>query len=909
MSEEIIKRGYKESGVKVGKYQYYDIGDSTLTQLKKYQIIPRKKYGEYSRKKPDGLLVDRRNKNKIDVIAVVEHKQPTSFKSDKQKKSAVEQCNDICQELDANIGIISDGITTIWINPKKGKDENNYVDGKDNERSYTLIKDEDGKEVQERFYINLEDCIDLEKADDDTQNTIFLIERILDSVGKNSSKLERSEQVDPMPLARSVWQDIYINTGKHPTKCLYNVVELFIYKFISDLGLLDPPYSFEYLLNLYKKNGNADNVLKTYAKSVRGEIIDLFPESPKDGTTIINGTIFVTPQGEPVLSQSTLFVNSLQKFDNFGSLKNVKKDFKTKLFENFLKQSQDKSKLGQFFTPRKVVRAIVEMADVENLSEGSRFCDPFCGVGGFLLEPLHYANRKRDFVPKNNKIKPSITYEGYDKGSDDDEERTIILAKANMLIYLSEIIEKNKTLTQKFAKEVFNKTFELITDSNLGTLKKIQREEENKYDLILTNPPYVTSGVKSLKNEIDAEGLDNYYVAGGLGTSGLALEWIVRNLKKGGRAFVILNDTIFNVKKNKSLRDFVLKNCYVNCLISLPVKTFFNTPKKTFILGITKKQNPEDSQEFPVFTYLVSDIGETLDANRFEKPGKSDLEKATNLYKYYRSNPKNFDSLDFDDKRCKVQEISKFKDNYWDIDRWWSQDEKVDLGIEEEVEIINVDEFESEISDLASKLEDYQQELIKLNKKTIGEYESKEVSLGNDDIFEIDNGKRIRKKDIEKAKGDIPVYSSSKYADECLGKVSDEIEEIVSGAQKFEGPCLTVNADGSVGKVFYREGEFYANDILNVIKTEDENINYKYLLYELQNKLSLLGLSWSNKLYKGKLKTVIVDIPVDDEGNFNLDIQKSIASRYDKIQKIKNKITSLSEKISNYEVNIISGQG
>ncbi len=42
------------------------------------------------------------------------------------------------------------------------------------------------------------------------------------------SKLKSIDSVNPLGLARKVWQDIYINTGKAPTKCLYNVVELFI---------------------------------------------------------------------------------------------------------------------------------------------------------------------------------------------------------------------------------------------------------------------------------------------------------------------------------------------------------------------------------------------------------------------------------------------------------------------------------------------------------------------------------------------------------------------------------------------------------------------------------------------------------------------------------------------------------
>ena len=120
-----------------------------------------------------------------------------------------------------------------------------------------------------------------------------------------------------------------------------------------------------------------ESILEYYAKICRPHIRELFPKGD-DGTTIINGTIFVDKNGEPVLSQAHLFKTSLEKYKNFGNLRNIKKEFKTKLFETFLKQSHDKSRLGQFFTPRKVVKAITQMVDFDSIQENARVCDPFC---------------------------------------------------------------------------------------------------------------------------------------------------------------------------------------------------------------------------------------------------------------------------------------------------------------------------------------------------------------------------------------------------------------------------------------------------------------------------------------------------------------------------------------------------
>ncbi|MBO4320766.1 MAG: N-6 DNA methylase, partial [Treponema sp.] len=49
---------------------------------------------------------------------------------------------------------------------------------------------------------------------------------------------------------------------------------------------------------------------------------------------------------------------------------------------------------------------------------------------------------------------------------------------------------------------------------------------------------------------------------------------------------MVLPDGIFYNLSNQKLRDYIIKNCYVEAIISLPLNTFFNTPKKTFVLTI-----------------------------------------------------------------------------------------------------------------------------------------------------------------------------------------------------------------------------------------------------------------------------------------------------------------------------------
>ena len=246
-----------------------------------------------------------------------------------------------------------------------------------------------------------------------------------------------------------------------------------------------------------------------------------------------------------------------------------------------------------------------------------------------------------------------------------------------MLIYFSDLIKDNPGLTRDFA-QLFNDTFILKTNSILGTLAE---PVEEKYDLILTNPPYVTSGSSNLKEEIKkvAE-LENYYKVNAMGVEGLFMEWIVRALKPGGKAFIVVPDGIFNRQNDAKLRKFLLDECFIDAIISLPEKTFFTTIKKTYILALTKKIDKKAAQTTPVFTYLVSEIGETRDVYRFDI-GQNDLQEAVMLFSFFKGNKSNFDKINTD-KRCKIQPISKFVDNVnssWIIDNWWSKEEKIEL--------------------------------------------------------------------------------------------------------------------------------------------------------------------------------------------------------------------------------------
>jgi len=861
MSEELLQRDLIKNSEKIGKWDFYNIGATTLRALKRHKKIRDIDYGILERKKPDALIIQQKQ-----VIAVIEYKTPKEFKTEVQKKKAIKQEIEVAQKLGAKIFIATDTEETVWVNAL----------------TENRIGDENGKKIKTLF--NPKD-----------EKIAELIKKICDSINEQNDNIKPKKLVNPTDLAKSIWQDLFVATGATPENCLYSFVEIFIFKYLSDLKVLREPENFDYLINLYKKR-NEDYVLEYYAKNIRPEIKELFPSGKKDNTTIINGVIFVDIYQKANKSHSSVFRTVLERFDKYPKLENIHRDFKSQLFESFLKESISKKNWGQFFTPIKVVRSIVEMAKNE-IKDGVKICDPACGVGKFLLEPI--ATKLDEFYKiSRSGITPRITIHGFDKGFDKDEQKTIILAKANMLIYFSDLIKDNPGQTQDFAK-LFNDSFTLKTNSILGTLSE---PVEDEYDLILTNPPYVTSGSGNLKDEIKKDGdLINYYKINAMGVEGLFMEWIIRALKPGGKAFIVVPDGILNRQNDKNLRKFILDECYIDGLISLPLNTFFTTNKKTYILAITKKINKKDIQKNPVFTYLVSEIGESRDIYRFDID-QNDLQEAVTSYSFFKGNKKGFEKIN-SDKRCKLQPFSKFLDNIektWIIDKWWTEKEKIELGIVEKKDKVTLLEFASIIEDVGNSIKEFQNEVKEISekKKTKINYKSYSVSK----LFDTERGlSKYTKKYGNIHKGKFPVFSASNNAPLTHIDTFD-----------FDGEYLTWATNGFAGYIKITSGKFSINADRGLLKPKQENLNSKYVKYKLEPILRKLakgrkgekGEDEFTKVYPSMLADIKIDFPVNSNDEIDVFAQNEIVEKIVFIEEIKQKVEECKKKINELNIEV-----
>ena len=84
-SEEQISRRLNKNGISVGEYEFFPLHSTTIKQYKNSGVIEKKGYGNYEKRRADGLVVDRRNKKYPKVLIAIEWKKPKEFQTDKQK--------------------------------------------------------------------------------------------------------------------------------------------------------------------------------------------------------------------------------------------------------------------------------------------------------------------------------------------------------------------------------------------------------------------------------------------------------------------------------------------------------------------------------------------------------------------------------------------------------------------------------------------------------------------------------------------------------------------------------------------------------------------------------------------------------------------------------------------------------
>ena len=233
-------------------------------------------------------------------------------------------------------------------------------------------------------------------------------------------------------------------------------------------------------------------------------------------------------------------------------------DFKGALYEGILqKNGQDKkSGAGQYFTPRALINAIV---DVVNPKIGETVTDPACGTAGFLLAAYTHM-RKQDCMDADKLIHlQSKALKGVDN-------TPLVVTLASMNMYLHGIGLDASPIVCK--------------DSLL------QRPDE-LVDVVLANPPFGARAAGSVQIQRDD------FVINTNNNQLNFLQHIMSMLKVGGRAGVVLPDNVLFEREGAKIREKLLKEFNLHTVLRLPTGIFYAQGVQTNVLFFEKGKASE----------------------------------------------------------------------------------------------------------------------------------------------------------------------------------------------------------------------------------------------------------------------------------------------------------------------------
>ena len=374
----------------------------------------------------------------------------------------------------------------------------------------------------------------------------------------------------------------------------------------------NPDYSkyLDYLLDINNlKNISSGNDVNSQYEDymddvVRGKLLPLIFTEDKD--FILNSK-----------SEENNIIKLIDNFNNIVINDITIKSFSTiSIYEYFNSGYEGKSKnkkLGQFFTPKKIINSILYGCNFKNmimeLSDPTIY-DPCCGTAGLLCTLYNNCSN----INTNNIYGCEISKD------------TIKYAIASLMLSTNSLFQNlNKGCALSNNKYIF---------------------ENKKFDVIFTNPPFGTSlNYKDLKNKFDKNKPENFnikfediYPINCNNGVNLFLMNIIYSLNDNGVCAVIVPDgELIYSKSLSNMRKYIIDNCKMLKIISIESKAFEYTQIKTNVL-IFKKQKGEDNYKNVEFLEM------NKDCNQVKLIAVADLDK----YYTFKLETNNNDIIDYE---------------------------------------------------------------------------------------------------------------------------------------------------------------------------------------------------------------------------------------------------------------------
>jgi type I restriction enzyme M protein len=221
--------------------------------------------------------------------------------------------------------------------------------------------------------------------------------------------------------------------------------------------------------------------------------------------------------------------NNLAERQHFGDI-----------YEQILNDLQSAGNAGEYYTPRAVTAFMVDRIDPR---PGEVLLDPACGTGGFLTCALRHM-RDRYVKKPEHEEKMQAALHAVEK-----KQLPHMLCVTNMLLHGIEdpsFVRHDNTLARPY----------------------ISYTQSDRVDIVLTNPPFGGREEDGIESNFPAHFRTKE-------TADLFLALIIRLLKSGGRAAVVLPDgTLFGEGVKTRLKEHVMEECNLHTIVRLPNSVF-----------------------------------------------------------------------------------------------------------------------------------------------------------------------------------------------------------------------------------------------------------------------------------------------------------------------------------------------
>ncbi|MFU2192824.1 restriction endonuclease subunit M [Methanobacterium sp. MZD130B] len=358
---------------------------------------------------------------------------------------------------------------------------------------------------------------------------------------------------------------------------------------------------------------------------VKERILDLFEKVKRKYKDVLDESDNITLDEDSI----TYVVGELQNY----CLIEAERDVISDAFETFIGHAL-KGGQGQFFTPRNVIKMMV---DILEPSEDDLIIDPACGSGGFLIESLRHVWRRLD-----------AEGEKYHWSKNNLQEEKMEFALNNIRgidkdYFLSKVAKAYMAIVGDGKSGIFcEDSLKNPKDWNPKTQQKIHFDG---FDLLMTNPPFGSKipvkGKEKLKQfklghkwkrDRKSGNWDKGKIKDKEAPQILFIERSFELLKNGGRMAIVLPDGIYGNDKLGYIRKFLMDHGRILAVIDVPVETFQpNTSTKTTILIYQKiKKTPKDYRVFMA-------VADTCGHDRRGNPtGSDDISKVAEKYHQWR---------------------------------------------------------------------------------------------------------------------------------------------------------------------------------------------------------------------------------------------------------------------------------